>query len=260
MMYRIFAAALAAGLLAAALITVVEIFTTTPMIVAAENYEPPEMHAPEAANAGAHEHDAQAWEPEGDLQRFLFTALANAVMGIAFALLLVVGLTYSEGEPDRKQGITLAAIGFAAFTLAPAMGLPPKLPGMPVADLYDRQYWWIATALLTLLGLLSLYLSPKVVVKLLGVVLVIAPHVWGRRNRTTWTPTFPPRWRPTSPPTAWSWARSYGRRWAPLHRISTRTSSRKTRFKPHARTARIKPRRISRRGLSFAHKSGTVAP
>lgn len=179
MMYRIFAAALAAGLLAAALITVVEIFTTTPMIVAAENYEPPEMHAPEAANAGAHEHDAQAWEPEGDLQRFLFTALANAVMGIAFALLLVVGLTYSEGEPDRKQGITLAAIGFAAFTLAPAMGLPPKLPGMPVADLYDRQYWWIATALLTLLGLLSLYLSPKVVVKLLGVVLVIAPHVWG---------------------------------------------------------------------------------
>ena len=43
--------------------------------------------------------------------------------------------------------------GFAVFTLAPGLGLPPELPAMPAADLGDRQIWWTATVLATAVGL-----------------------------------------------------------------------------------------------------------
>jgi adenosylcobinamide kinase/adenosylcobinamide-phosphate guanylyltransferase len=46
--------------------------------------------------------------------------------------------------------------GFAVFTLAPGLGLPPELPAMPAADLLARQVWWIGTAAATAIGLADL--------------------------------------------------------------------------------------------------------
>lgn len=175
MMYRIFAAAMAAGLLAAALISVVEVFTTTPMILQAESYE--------VVIAGhdhsAHVHDAQAWAPEDGFERFFYTVIANAVTGIAFALMVAVGLTVGERKADLTKGVLIALGGFAAFTLAPMLGLPPELPGMPVADLQDRQLWWAGTVALSIGGLWCLFMVPVPALKLLGVILLVAPHVWG---------------------------------------------------------------------------------
>lgn len=170
MLYRIFAAAVAAGMIAAALISILQANTTGPMILMAETFElPPELYGP-----GGSEVDVGA-----AIQRSIFTFLANAVTTIAFALILIVGLTFGETKPDRTKGLMIAAIGFASFSLAPAMGMPPKLPGMPVGDLELRQFWWISTALITLAGMVCLFVQKKIPLQVLGAVLLIAPHVWG---------------------------------------------------------------------------------
>ena len=192
MMYRLFATAFAAGLLAAALISVIEVFTTTPLIVQAESYEiaandgsaPMTMPQPGATVNGGHVHDAKAWAPEDGMERFLYTLLANAVTGIAFALVLGVGLTVGERKADLTKGLLMALGGFTAFTLSPVLGLPPELPGMPVADLQLRQLWWASTVALTLGALGCLFITEAKSMKVLGIVLLIAPHVWGAPHAT----------------------------------------------------------------------------
>jgi cobalt transporter subunit CbtA len=73
--------------------------------------------------------------------------------GIGFALLLVVVSELAGGIANWRQGAFWGLAGFAVFTLAPGLGLPPELPAMPAADLVSRQVWWIGTVLATAAGL-----------------------------------------------------------------------------------------------------------
>ena len=52
-----------------------------------------------------------------------------------------------------RDGLLWGLAGFVVFTAAPGLGLPPELPGMPVAPLTARQTLWIATAAATAGGL-----------------------------------------------------------------------------------------------------------
>jgi cobalt transporter subunit CbtA len=63
--------------------------------------------------------------------------------------------------------------------MLPAIGLPPELPGFPAADLGDRQTWWIATVLLSALGVYLVVLREEIVAKLIGLVVIAAPHLYG---------------------------------------------------------------------------------
>ena len=96
---------------------------------------------------------ASAWAPADGFERFAFTVLANIVTGIGFALLLVAVSEFAGGIAGWRQGVFWGFAGFAVFTLAPGLGLPPELPAMPTADLMDRQVWWIATVAATAAGL-----------------------------------------------------------------------------------------------------------
>ena len=55
----------------------------------------------------------------------------------------------------------------------------PELPGMPGAELFDRQVWWLATVLATLAGLALVALPRNAGLALLGLALIVAPHVVG---------------------------------------------------------------------------------
>ena len=79
-----------------------------------------------------------AWAPADGFERSAFTALANVVTAIGFALLLVTASELSGGLTGWRQGVFWGLAGFAVFTLAPGLGLPPELPGMPAADLGRR--------------------------------------------------------------------------------------------------------------------------
>ena len=61
------------------------------------------------------------------------------VTGIGFALVLVAVSEALGGIAGWRQGLVWGFAGFAVFTLAPGLGLPPELPAMPAADLVARQ-------------------------------------------------------------------------------------------------------------------------
>ena len=65
------------------------------------------------------------------------------------------------------------------MNLAPALGLPPELPGTAAAALGVRQLWWLGTVAATALGLAVLCWLPGLWRKLPGVVLLAVPQLAG---------------------------------------------------------------------------------
>ena len=105
--------------------------------------------------------------------------LANIVSGIGFALILVAVSEFAGGIGSWRQGLFWGLAGFAVFTLAPGLGLPPELPAMPAADLFPRQVWWTATALATAAGLALIAFRRSPLFAVIGVALIVAPHIVG---------------------------------------------------------------------------------
>jgi cobalt transporter subunit CbtA len=182
----VFLAALA-GLCAGLVMTVLQVTTTVPLILQAETFEGAEPtshdhgaavapHSHDAAVA-AHEHDG--WAPADGLERTAYTALANVVTGIGFALLLVVASELAGGITTLRQGLLWGFAGFAVFTLAPGLGLPPELPAMPAADLVARQIWWIGTVAATAGGLALVAFGRSGRLAVVGIVLLVVPHLIG---------------------------------------------------------------------------------
>lgn len=195
MITRVLAAALAAGFAAGLMVAVLQHFTTTPLIIAAEAYEGQtghdhaSMHSHLAEMHGgrlilAHTgHDsaegADEWAPADGLERTVYTSTVTVATAVGFAFLLLAGLLVSGDPIDARRGLAWAAAGFVATGLAPALGLPPELPGMLAADLLERQIWWIGAALATAAGLWLVLRSRGVALPALGLALLLVPHVIG---------------------------------------------------------------------------------
>ncbi|MGH8357504.1 MAG: CbtA family protein [Pseudomonas sp.] len=168
------------GLLAALLLTLLQSFWVAPLILQAETFEnaPAATEVHEHAEATAHTHDAEAWEPEDGWQRVLSTTGGNLVVAVGFALMLA-GL-YTLRAPTRTaQGLLWGLAGYATFVLAPTLGLPPELPGTAAADLAQRQIWWIGTAASTAAGIALIVFGRNWLLKILGVAILAVPHVIG---------------------------------------------------------------------------------
>ncbi len=175
MIFRVFAAALAAGVLAAILITGLQHFITAPMIFEAETYETADVNHDNAAPPA----EEQAWTPAPGMERLLYTLLANLVAAIGFSLLVIVGMTFDPPLASAGRGVLWGMAGFAVFTLAPNLGLAPELPGMLAAALKERQIWWLAAVVFSAGGLGSMIFGKSLIVKALGPVLLVLPHLWG---------------------------------------------------------------------------------
>ena len=173
--------AVTAGVLVGAVVTIVQQFGTVPLILKAEVYErSADAATPPHATSGEHSgHAAIAWEPSDGLERTLYTTAANVLTAIGFSLLLG-GFFGLRGQPVTwREGLLWGLAGFAVFTIAPGVGLPPELPGVPAAPLGARQIWWIATAAATACGLGLFVFRRSVIAAVLGFALIVAPHVVG---------------------------------------------------------------------------------
>jgi cobalt transporter subunit CbtA len=226
MIKRMFLAALAAGLLAGLLITAVQSFTTTPIILHAEEFETGKGteqrqgtvtpgvtivayagggrvrladaghggkpgHTHQNADEGhggkpghTHQHAdgkaaGKAWGLAGGLERIAFTGLTNIILGIGFGLLLVACFALYGKPVDARHGVLWGLAGFAVFTLAPGLGLPPEVPGTKAAALADRQVWWAFATAAAALGLWLMVFARQHALKVLGVVVVALPHLIG---------------------------------------------------------------------------------
>lgn len=179
---RVFYSAFLAGALAGVVLFALQAVFVTPLILQAENYE---NSAPAAAaaqeNSATHDHSTHSHdeaEDEGD-NRSLLTALADVLTGIGFALLLAAGYALRNGSIEWRRGLAWGLAGFAAFSLAPALGLPPELPGDFAAPLADRQLWWFFAALATAAGLGFCAFSTSKIWRACGLLLIVLPHVVG---------------------------------------------------------------------------------
>ena len=177
MFQRIFLTALIAGAVAGLFAAGVQRIKIIPLIERAEVYEAGEAHDGDAG-AGL----TEAWQPRAGLERAAYTALADVLAGIGFAFLLTgaIALAGLRGYViNARRGILWGAAGFTVFALAPALGLPPLPPGMEAAGVVQRQVWWIITATTTALGLGLIVFPRKLVYPLIGVGLLILPHLIG---------------------------------------------------------------------------------
>ena len=198
MFVRTLLVAIVAGLVAGILMTGAQHVKVVPLILHAEQYEDrgtAEGHSHlniEAAQRAvaalfapvvpARAHGEAADESGGilfGLDRFGGTLVANLVAGAGFALLLAA-VSLLTGQPiTLANGLSWGAAGWLCVQLLPALGLPPELPGFPYADLEARQIWWSVTVIFSAAGLYLLVLRPESWAKVLGVVALAAPHLYG---------------------------------------------------------------------------------
>ena len=171
MFQRIFFAAVVSGVIAGLFATAVQSTQVIPLIYEAEKYEKRE---PVPIPQTHEDHSGEG----GDFSRLALTLVSNVVSGVGFALLLV-GCFAIRGEVDWRRGILWGVGGFIVFSLAPALGLPPELPGVPAAPLLHRQLWWVITVAATAAGLALLAFKPGAVFKVLGAVFIVFPHLLG---------------------------------------------------------------------------------
>jgi cobalt transporter subunit CbtA len=200
-------ASVVTGFIVGLIVTVVQQFGTVPLILKAEVFEKAaEMHQHDAAalpaaagqdhadhdhadhdyaahDHGDHDHGAGAWEPRDGFERNAYTAAANILTAIGFALLLAGFFAVRSGATGASvswhEGLLWGLAGFAVFTLAPGLGLPPELPGVPAAPLLSRQIWWLAAVLATAGGLAMIVFRRTVPAAISGVILLTLPHLIG---------------------------------------------------------------------------------
>jgi cobalt transporter subunit CbtA len=189
-MRHILLTALAAAFIAGLTAFAVQAVKVVPLIAAAEVYETAAPASPEPG-AGDHSHTA-AWEPAEGFERYAYTALADILVAFGFALILV-GLFALRGRTvSAQEGLLWGMAGFAVFSLAPALGLPPELPGSQSADLPLRQAWWLGTVIATAGGLALLVFAGNPLRQSLGLVLMVAPHILGAPHAHEMGGTAPP--------------------------------------------------------------------
>ena len=123
---------------------------------------------------------AEAFEAahEAGAPPLAMTAVANIVLATAFALFLGAAMQL-RASTGWRAGLLWGLAGYVAFFVAPAIGLPPELPGTQSPALGERQLWWVATAACTAAGLWIAVFPSHPAARILGVLLIVAPHVAG---------------------------------------------------------------------------------
>jgi cobalt transporter subunit CbtA len=185
MIIRIFIAAILAGIVAGIFYTGAQAVKVVPIIIEAETYESGgetlenHSHSTVAKGQTAHEHNKDAWAPQDGFERIFYSLISNVLVGVAYSLLLAAAIVLSKMPVSPKAGIAWGAAGFVVFVLAPGLGLPPEVPGTVAASVPDRQAWWLATVVLTAGGLALFAFKTQWYMMALGLVLIVASHVYG---------------------------------------------------------------------------------
>ena len=205
---RVLSAALVAGFWAALVASLLQAVWTTPLILQAERFEhhassplgrgaivlaPGAMSASLSVEARLHlahgtepePHAHDEWSPQEGLERAAFTGLATLVSGVGYALVLVALMLAAGAAPTRETCLRWALAGYVAVNLAPAIGLPPELPGMGGAgSLALRQAWWALAVAATGLGLYLLAHRRAPWMAAAGVAALALPHLVGAPHQT----------------------------------------------------------------------------
>jgi cobalt transporter subunit CbtA len=157
--------AAAAGVIGGVITAGYQFAVVTPLILEAEIFE--------------HGGPSHAPPHYFDLLRYSLTVAATTVTAAGWALILLGLLVIEGGRIGWRRALGWGTAGFVAVALAPAVGLPPELPGMPAAEVGARQVWWLLTVAATGFGLWAILRRGSPLFVLAGVAAIIVPHIVG---------------------------------------------------------------------------------
>ncbi len=167
-----------AGLVGGILVALFQFAFVTPLIVQAEVYEAANAATSAQASASVDATTSTHGHAPASLSRQAMTAMATIVY-VAGANLILLGLMMFAGSRiGPRTAVTWGLAAFVAVAIAPAVGLPPELPGMMAADVGSRQVWWIGTVLATSAGLWALFRGAPLWIAA-GLILIVLPHIIG---------------------------------------------------------------------------------
>jgi len=187
---RIAAAVLVSGVLAGALLTAVQQVQVSKIILQAEVYE----EAAQAATAAAghdhstetsairsheHDHEADAWEPANGVERTGYTVLANISMAIGFALFLAAAICVSGRQVGWRSGLLWGAAGYLVFSWRRRSVCRRKCRARRPRRCMTDNCGGCLAAGSTALGLGIFVYARHRLLKLLGLVLLLVPHLVG---------------------------------------------------------------------------------
>ncbi|WP_456490388.1 CbtA family protein [Marinobacter nauticus] len=177
------------GVITGLLLTAVQSVGVTPTLLAAEQFESSEAPAEVAhthhnhthgeGESADHHHDPDVWAPEEGTERWLYTALSNVLAAIGFSaiMLVVMNQLYVRGRLrlTPAHGLFIGACSYLVVFVAPAIGLPPEIPGTASPALMSRQLWWVFAVLSVAIGLGVLFLARRWK-KVLAFPLLVLPY------------------------------------------------------------------------------------
>lgn len=190
MFQRILTSALLAGFCAGLIAAALQFAFVQPVLLHAELYESGELvHF--GGDAVSADPDLPGFSPVRDGLSVLFSALIY--VGYALMLVAVMALAADRGvRIDARTGLVWGVAGFAAFHLAPAVSLPPEVPGVAAGDIGARQVWWWSTVAATAAGLGLIGFGRSWAAWGAAAVLILAPHAVGAPHPDSFAGPVPP--------------------------------------------------------------------
>tara|TARA_Y100000739_G_C20550550_1_gene438014 strand:- start:405 stop:1091 length:687 start_codon:yes stop_codon:yes gene_type:complete len=193
MFKNIFVSAVVCGALAGVLATAMQLLLVSPLLLEAELFETGQsIHFVADGSPESAVKHLDIWQ---DPFRHFMTLCFNLVTFTGFGFLLLAALSFLEKRGFKlktAEGIVAGVCGFIIFQLAPAIGLPPELPGTISVEVSTKQIWWITTIFCTAAGILCFSLSQNKLLILFGIFLVIIPHFIGHPKLDNYYGVAPP--------------------------------------------------------------------
>lgn len=190
MFTRILTSALFAGFAAGLIAALLQFVFVQPVLLHAELYETgAKVHF---GTDGSSSHAAIA---SFDMVRDGLSILFAALIYTGYALILVTAMSFATERGVKispRQGILWGIAGFITVHFAPAVGLPPEVPGSAAADVAVRQVWWFSTVAATGVALALIAFGRDFKAYAIAIVLLLIPHLVGAPHPDTFTGTTPP--------------------------------------------------------------------
>ena len=185
MTQKLLISSLVTGFIVGILITFFHLLLIQPMIDQAEFYESLSsvetinIHEDHHHNEEVHHHNEEVGAHifGYDLERTIFSFIANILIATGFSFFFASTLTLINYSLDYKRILLIGFFGFLSFCLLPSISISPQPPGTLQADIMLRQFLWLLTASFSVIGLGLFVYKKEIKWRIINFVMLIIPHI-----------------------------------------------------------------------------------
>ena len=192
MVKNLFVSAICAGIVAGLIAALLQFIFVIPVLLEGELFETgARLHF---GNDGSPQSDRGVPGLGDDWGRHSMTVAFNIITYTGYGLILAAMISYTALKGSiipSRQGVIWGLCGFIAVQLAPAIGLPPELPGTLATEIGPRQMWWLGTIVATAVGM-GLIAFGRSYLPLGGIAIILVPHLVGAPHLDAFCGVAPP--------------------------------------------------------------------